>query len=292
MKKSIHLFILLIFSSSLRAQVRPDRVGFISSPSVVPHSSLQIEAGHFQSFLDYGTPFLLTTSSVLLRKSASEIHEFRVGFLREPKVDGVTNNLSLLTLGAKLRVAHLNKLKIAFTGTWGVDLRTILDDDGKLYERGPSYFLQLDMPVEYELSKSLSLQGQLRQNVAVSLFGRSPAYTNARQSVNQSDINIALRKKIGATTYVMPGMVNHFIQSKSGDNGKKPEWAELSYLSFAAQTTIGGSLALDVGVLYPLFTGANQYDPSGGIAVQGGVTYSIKHRPLREKKPREPEDVY
>ena len=53
----------------------------------------------------------------------------------------------------------------------------------------------------------------------------------------------------------------------------------MSYASIAVQGVIGSNLGLDIGALYPILTGKDQYEPSGGVVIKGGITFLIKHEP-------------
>lgn len=271
-------FLAAIYASG---QVVSDRFGFINSTEIVPQNSLQIEAGHCQSSLDYGSPFLRNNSDILLRHSTSGVHEFRLGYMQDPHFGSNAANYKIGTLGVKLKVTDFERLKIASIATLGVDIRTIVDVNRKPFEAGPSYYLQLELPVEYKLTERTSIQGELRQNIAVGLFASSPAFRQTRGAVKQTGVNIGLRKKIGSYVVLLPGWVNQFILSQSGDNGERFEWAELSYASIAAQVAVSDAFLIDVGFLRNVFTGKNQFEPAEGIVVQGGITFLLKHRSLR-----------
>jgi tetrahydromethanopterin S-methyltransferase subunit G len=269
-KNNTLLFLWLFIGCVSNAQVVSDRIGFINSTEVVPNSSFQIEGGYVQDNLDYSSTMVTNASQFMFRQSASDIHEFRIGYVHEPKIAEDIHNLSFLSLGVKLKVANYEKLKIASIATWGFDVRTLMDD------RGPLYYLQLEVPAEYFITDRLSIQSELRFN---HLF-------------EQTDITIAVKKQIGSSISILPGMVNQFLLSKRGDNGERPEWAELSYASIAVQGVIGSNLGLDIGALYPILTGKDQYEPSGGIVIKGGITFLIKHEPWLKNKRNITEEIY
>ena len=254
----------------VNAQVATDRSGFIHSYETMPVSSLQIETGQMLNYLDYSVPFIKDISSILLRQSISDIHEFRLGFMREAKVDRSYYNSEFLSLGVKLRVANFEKLKISTIATWGFDMRTIRRSSS------PLFYMELDVPCEYVIDSEWSVLSELKFN----------------HLLEQSDINIALKRKIGNSVYVIPGMVNQFLLSKRGGNGEKPEWAELSYASFAVQGTLGDKIALDLGLLYPVLTGKNQSLPADGVAIKGGISYFIGHKVWRKNKLKIPAEIY
>ena len=66
-------------------------------------------------------------------------------------------------------------------------------------------------------------------------------------------------------------MMNQFLLSKRGDNGERPEWTELSYASIAVQGVIGNNLGLNIG--YSILTAKDQYEPSRGVVIKGGITF-------------------
>jgi hypothetical protein len=77
-------------------------------------------------------------------------------------------------------------------------------------------------------------------------------------------------------------MMNQFLLSKRGDNGERPEWTELSYASIAVQGVIGNNLGLNIG--YSILTAKDQYEPSRGVVIKGGITFLIKHEPWLKNK--------
>jgi hypothetical protein len=142
-KNNTLLFLWLFIGCVSNAQVVSDRIGFINSTEVVPNSSFQIEGGYVQDNLDYSSTMVTNASQFMFRQSASDIHEFRIGYVHEPKIAEDIYNSSFLSLGVKLKVANYEKLKIASIATWGFDVRTLMDDGG------PLYYLQLEVPAEY-----------------------------------------------------------------------------------------------------------------------------------------------
>lgn len=250
MKKIASFLVCFLGVFSTYAQFS-DRIGFVNSSEVVPNKGFQIESGYLANSLDYAGPRLVTSVNTLLRKGSSEIHEFRFGYDYELKEDNLEYNYEWFTLGVKLKVANYEKLKIASIATWGFDLRTIT----RLEE--PIYYLQLEVPAEYHFTESLSAQAELRFN---HLF-------------EQSDFNIALKKKVGEHINLLPGFANSFFLVERGDHGDKPQWAELSYATLAVEARVNDNFTLDIGGLFNILTGKNQLDPAEGLVIQGGISY-------------------
>ena len=267
LKVLLFVFILGQFSY---AQLVSDRLGGISSTPVVPRNGLQVELGQMLNLnADYASPLLRNSTKILLRQGLSEKHEVRLGYNYEIAESSFAYNYEWLSAGVKLEVANYEKLHISAIATWGLDLRTITSSNG------PRYFLELSAPWEYHFSNKLNLRSEIRFN----------------HQYEQSDINLSLNRKLSQQLALEAGLINNFFLAKRGHNGDRPYWHEFSYLNAALQANFG-SVAIDVSVMRPVATGADQLEPSDGFVFQAGVSIYFPHQPWNKNKVKVAPEVY
>jgi len=269
--KYFKLLLLVCTGYVTSAQVASDRLSGISNTRVIPDNGMQVEVGQMLNWdVDYGSPLFRNTSKLLLRQGISDIHEVQVGYQIENKENDFAYNFEWFSMGVKLEVANYKKLHISAIATWGFDLRTVLNP------RGPTYFLQLSAPWEYQFSDKLKFRSEVRFN----------------HYYQQSDLNFSLSRKFGENFIIEGGMINNLFLVQRGDNGDRPYWHELSYINTALQADIGDVIALDLGVMVPYITGAEQPDPSDGLIVKVGVSIHLPHNPWRKNKVKIEPELY
>jgi len=238
------------------AQVKSDRLSGISNTRVIPNKGMQVELGQMMNCdVDYASPLLRKSSHIALRKGLSNVHEVRFGYNYDWSESDFEENYEWFSLGVKLEVANYKKLHISAIATWGFDLRTLF------YENGPLYYLQLSAPWEYQFDDNFSLRSEVRFN----------------HLYEQSDINFGIARKFGESLTLECGLVNNLFLAKRGDNGGRPYWRELSYANAALQANLGDVGAIDLGIMAPVFTGADQPNHSNGFFITGGLSIHIPH---------------
>jgi hypothetical protein len=272
MKNLKILFLFLFFINSIcYAQVVSDRLSGISNTRVIHDNNMQLEAGQMLNWdVDYGSPLLRNASSLLLRQGISEIHEIRIGYDYEWAENDFMENYEWFSLGVKLEVANYEKLHISAIATWGFDLRSITSPDG------PIYFLQLSAPWEYQFNDKVRLRSEVRFNHAY----------------EQSDLNFGIARDFGKNFTLECGLINNLFLANRGDNGDRPYWHEFSFANVALQANINDAIALDFGAMVPLYTGAEQPDPSEGYILKGGLSIHIPHKIWRKNKVKIEPEVY
>ena len=263
------LGLLLFVNSICKAQVVSDRLGFISSTSILEDNGFQIEAGHTYNGTNYSLLNLSSATGVVLRKGVNNMLEVQIR-LPEYYTDGVNPTTGLTSVMAKIGFARTAKVKCSVLGGVGI----------AAFSGGVGLYMGMSIPAQLELTQALRLRAEPSFNLLI---------LPSRESAG---ISLAIQQDIKDAAKMEVGVNSRFILIQRKEFGKERIFSEVLYGTLATQVNLTKFIALDAAVQLPLAIGENQPAIGNGMVIKGGLVISFAGKPWREKKVKIEPEVY